>query len=324
MRRLPKIVRRAVIVVLIATIGQVVKAQDDVAFTNYWAFQSFYNPAAAGAEGMLNVRAAYRMEMAGFEDGGKTMLIQGDMPMFFLPGQRHGCGVGFLNDMIGLFSLKRIWLQYAYHLPIKKVNRLSFGANLVVMTDAFDGSKVELGEGSSSGGAVPTSSVSGFGFDLDLGLRFSHKDIWTVGASVTHVLGPSISLGDEKRYKIDFSPTIHVIGGHCLRFHRREFALRSSARVMSNMQSWRADITERLCYDGSKGKMYGGVTYSPTISVGMLFGIVFHGVSFGYSYEMYTGGIAIQNGTHELHIGYEYDLTNQKKGRNFHQSVRWL
>ncbi len=25
-----------------------VAAQDDVAFTNYWQFQSFYNPAAAG------------------------------------------------------------------------------------------------------------------------------------------------------------------------------------------------------------------------------------------------------------------------------------
>lgn len=317
------IVRKAAIVVLTATIGNAVKAQDDVSFTNYWAFESFYNPAAAGAEGLLNVRAAYRMEMVGFEDAGKTMLISGDMPMFFLPGQRHGCGVGFMNDMIGLFSLKRLWVQYAYHQPIKRVNRLSIGVNIVFLNDAFDGSKVDLG-GTGSSGVVPTSSVSGSGVDLDLGLRFSHKDIWYAGAAVTHVLSPSLGLGDEKRYKIDFSPVVNAMGGHCLRFHRKEFALRSSARVMSNLQSWRADVTARLCYDGEKGKMYGGFNYSPMVSVGFLFGIVFHGVSFGYSYEMYTSGISAQNGTHELHIGYQYDLSNIKKGKNFHQSVRWL
>ena len=61
------------------------EAQDDVAFTNHWNYQSFYNPAAAGRAGQLDVRAAYRMEMLGFEDAGQTMLIQGDLPMFFLP-----------------------------------------------------------------------------------------------------------------------------------------------------------------------------------------------------------------------------------------------
>ncbi|MEE1288780.1 MAG: type IX secretion system membrane protein PorP/SprF, partial [Bacteroidaceae bacterium] len=50
-------------------------AQDDVAFTNFWQFQSFYNPAAAGRSGMLDINGAYRMEMLGFEDAGQTMLI---------------------------------------------------------------------------------------------------------------------------------------------------------------------------------------------------------------------------------------------------------
>ena len=41
-------------------------AQDDVAFTNYWNFQSFYNPAAAGCSQMLDIKGAYRMQMLGF------------------------------------------------------------------------------------------------------------------------------------------------------------------------------------------------------------------------------------------------------------------
>jgi hypothetical protein len=92
----------------------------------------------------------------------------------------------------------------------------------------------------------------------------------------------------------------------------------------TDMQAWRADVTARLCYDGEKGRMYAGVNYSPMVSVALLLGITYHGVNFGYSYEMYTGGIAVQNGTHELHIGYQMELNLSKKGKNRHQSVRWL
>ena len=32
----------------------------------------------------------------------------------------------------------------------------------------------------------------------------------------------------------------------------------------------------------------------------------------------------IYNGTHEIHIGYQMELNLTKKGKNKHQSVRWL
>ena len=95
-----------ILVILMSTDYMV--AQDDVAFTNFWNFQSFYNPAAAGRSGQLDVKGIYRMEMAGFEDAGQTMLIQGDLPMFFVPkAERHGMGAGFMNDKIGFFSTKQ-------------------------------------------------------------------------------------------------------------------------------------------------------------------------------------------------------------------------
>ena len=70
--------------------------------------------------------------------------------------------------------------------------------------------------------------------------------------------------------------------------------------------------------------MYAGLGYSPTNSVTLYLGGNFHGVTLGYSYEMYTGAIAIGNGSHELFVGYQTDLNLFKKGRNRHQSVRIL
>ena len=281
------------------------EAQDDVAFTNHWNYQSFYNPAAAGRAGQLDVRAAYRMEMLGFEDAGQTMLIQGDLPMFFLPkAERHGIGAGFLNDKIGLFSIKRMWLQYAYHHPFGKKNILSIGVKLALLANSFNGADVDLGEGSSDE-YVPTSDVNGTGFDMDLGLRYERRDVWYAGVSVMHLKSPAVSMGEDKQFQIKTSPAIY-------------------AMFRTDLQGWRADVSGRLCYDGEKGKMYAGVNYSPTISVALLLGLTFHGVDIGYSYEMYTGGIAVQNGTHEISIGYKMELNLTKKGKNKHQSVRWL
>ena len=86
------------------------RAQYDVAFSNYWALQPFYNPAATGLDGMLNVQGAYSMQMVGFEDAPATMYVGADLPVFFL-SPNHGMGVAFLNDAAGVFSTKKISLQ---------------------------------------------------------------------------------------------------------------------------------------------------------------------------------------------------------------------
>ena len=299
-------------------------AQDDVAFTNFWNFQSFYNPAAAGRSGQLDVKGIYRMEMAGFEDAGQTMLIQGDLPMFFVPkAERHGMGAGFMDDKIGLFSTKRLWLQYAYHHPFGKKNILSAGVKFAMLSNGFDGSDVDLGEGSNDE-LVPSSNVTGTGFDLDFGLRFERKNLWYAGVSVMHLVSPKVNLGEEKQYQVRTSPTIYAGGGYAFKFKVPEFSLKTDAMVRTNLQSWRADVSGRLCYDGEKGKMYAGLNYSPMVSVALLLGITYQGVNVGYSYEMYTGGIAVQNGTHEIHISYLMELNLTKRGKNRHQSVRWL
>lgn len=318
------VMKRLLLILMMVVPRLWVMAQDDVAFTNFWQFQSFYNPAAAGRTGLLDINGAYRMEMLGFEDAGQTMLIQGDLPMFFMPkAERHGMGAGFLNDKIGLFSNKKMWVQYAYHHPFGKKNILSVGVRLALLSTAFKGSEVDLGEGSSDE-YVPTSDVNGTGFDLDFGLRFERRNLWYAGVSVTHLLSPTVSMGEDKQYQMKTAPTIYASGGHRLQFRQPEFSLRTAAMFRTDLQNWRADISGRLCYDGEKGKMYAGLSYSPMVSVALLLGLTFHGVNIGYSYEMYTGGISVQNGTHEIHIGYQMELNLTKKGKNRHQSVRWL
>ena len=296
------------------------KAQFDAAFTNSWALQSYFNPAAVGLDGLLNVKGVYSLQMVGFEDAPKTMLITADMPLFFL-GPKHGAGLGLYNDKAAIFSTQKIFLSYAFHQKLWG-GTMSVSVRPALLIEKTDGSKLDVID--TGDPAFTTSESKGQSIDLDFGLRYTYKKTWYVGASAMHVLGPTITIGDEKTHEISIDPVLYLTGGYRFRFRYPKYVLATDAILRTDLQSWRGDITARLEYNGEKHKLYGGVMYSPMNSVGLLIGYNFHGINIGYSYEAYTGGIGIQNGTHEIMIGYQTDLNLGKKGKNLHKSVRLL
>lgn len=295
-------------------------AQYDAAFANYWALRSYFNPAASGLDGLLNVQGVYSMQMTGFEQAPQTVLVTADLPLFFL-NPNHGAGVGFMNDKIGLFSNKKMYLQYAYHLPLWG-GRLSVGARVGFLDETFDGSKLVVND---TGDPVfATSQVDGKALDVDAGVRFSYKNLWYVGFSTMHVTGPTIKLGDDKVNEVEVGRLYYLTGGYNLHFRKPEYVLYTSAILRTDFQGWRGDVTARLAYDSEKFRIYAGLSYSPTVSVGVQVGTNFHGVQIGYAYDIFTGGIGILHGTHELILGYQIDLDRFKKGKNLHKSVRLL
>ena len=89
------------------------QAQYDVSFSHYFDMEPSFNAAAVGKSPKLNIAAAYAMQMAGFKRNPNTMYAGADA-QFLLMKQFHGAGVQFMNDQIGLFSHKRLALQYAF------------------------------------------------------------------------------------------------------------------------------------------------------------------------------------------------------------------
>lgn len=296
------------------------RAQYDVAFGHYWALQPYYNPAASGLSGQINVQLAYSMQMSGFKNAPATMYAGADLPLFFI-GPRHGAGVGFLNDEIGLFSNKELFLQYAYHQPLWG-GRLSVGVRASMLNDSFDGTKLDIID--SGDPAFATNEVNGNAFDLGAGLQYTYKNVWYAGLSTMHLAAPAINLGDDKMHQVKVNTALYATGGYTVRFRQPAYKLLTSAMLRTDMQAWRADVTARLAYDGSKHKLYGGLGYSPMNSVTVLLGMDFHGVNIGYSYEIYTSVIGALHGSHELLLSYQTDMNLFKKGKNRHKSVRLL
>ena len=276
-----------------------------------------FNPAAVGKEAKLNVAAAYALQMAGFEHNPNTMYAAADMSFYALKSY-HGAGVQFVSDNIGLFSHKRLGLQYAYQ-PQLLGGRLSLGAQLSMISENFDGSKLEVED--SSDPAFTTSSVNGTGFDISLGIYYKHRD-WYAGLSVLHLNSPTVELGEKNELSI--SSSYYLTGGYNIRLKNPFLTIQTSVLGRTDGVAYRADVSGRLLYTHEKRVMYAGLSYSPTNSVTVQIGGDIKGIRVGYSYEIYTSAISFGNGSHELFVGYQTELNLYKKGRNLHKSVRFL
>lgn len=292
-------------------------AQYDVSFSHFWDMESYYNPAAAGKENKLNIAAAYAMSFTGFENNPKSMYIGADMPIYFLK-KYHGVGVSLLNDQIGLFTHQKLALQYAYKQKLFG-GTLSIGLQLGFISEKFDGSKVDVED--SSDPALTKSDVNGSAMDLAAGIYYTHGS-WYVGVSAQHINAPLVELGETNELQID--RTIYLTGGYNIKLRNPFLTIHPSALIRTDGSSYRADIAGLLVYTNDKKMLYGGVAYSPSNSVTAHIGGLFHGVKIGYSYEIYTSGISLANGSHELFIGYQTTLNLYKKGKNKHKSVRLL
>jgi type IX secretion system PorP/SprF family membrane protein len=294
-----------------------VHAQYDPSFSHYWAVEPAYNPASVGKEEKMNVVIDYNMTLTGFENNPKTMYASVDMPFYFI-GAYHGVGAKFMSDKIGLFSHNTFAVQYAYKQKLFG-GTLSGGIQFSMLGENFDGSKLDLEVPGDN--AFSTSQVTGSGFDLGFGLYYKHRS-WYVGASALHLLAPTVELGETNELQIDRS--YYFTAGGNIRFKSPFLSIQPSVFGRSDGVGYRADITTRVTYTHEKRRMYAGVGYSPTNSVTLFLGGDLHGVSLGYSYEAYTNGVSLGNGSHELLIGYQTDVNLFKKGRNRHQSVRLL
>ena len=313
--------RRLMVAVVMAVVAWTgARAQWDVQFADYTTLKSFYNPAMAGTDGLLNVAAAYSMQFAGFDNAPKTIYAGADMPIYFLT-PRHGAGLSLLNDKFGMFSSQMFSLQYAYNFAFgkKKNHKIAIGVQPMVLSEKIDPSGLIFEDNTDP--AIPSSAVDGTAFDASVGVYYTCNKFWA-GASVMHLMAPLVEMGETNEIQVDRS--YYLMGGCNIKLKNTLITLAPSFMVQTDLQSWREDVQCKVYYEYEGRKFYAGIGYSPDISTTVLLGGNFHGIGLGYSYQMYTSGIEMVNGSHEIVLSYQTDLDLFKKGRNKHKSVRFL
>ena len=293
------------------------RAQYDPHFSHYYDMESAYNPAAVGKESKLNIVGAYAMSLAGFERNPRTFFVGADMPFYALNGY-HGAGLQLVNDQIGLFTHQQINVQYSYKMRLFE-GQLGIGLQVGFLNEKFNSSDLDVIDPGDE--VFSTSDVNGNHIDLAAGLYYSRRN-WYVGASLLHAMSPLIHLGERNELQVD--RTYYLTAGYNIKLRNPFLSIPVSVFGQSDGVAYRTDVTARLRYTNEKKIMYLGLGYSPTNSVTVLVGGSFHGINVGYSYEAFTNGISLGNGSHELFVGYQTDLNLYKKGKNKHKEDRLL
>lgn len=293
------------------------RAQYDPHFSHYYDMESAYNPAAVGKESKLNIVGAYAMSLAGFERNPRTFFVGADMPFYALNGY-HGAGLHLVNDQIGLFTHQQINVQYSYKMRLFE-GQLGIGLQVGFLNEKFNSSDLDVIDPGDE--VFSTSDVNGNHIDMAAGLYYSRRN-WYVGASLLHAMSPLIHLGERNELQVD--RTYYLTAGYNIKLRNPFLTIPVSVFGQSDGVAYRTDVTARLRYTNEKKIMYLGLGYSPTNSVTVLVGGSFHGINVGYSYEAFTNGISLGNGSHELFVGYQTDLNLYKKGKNKHKAVRLL
>lgn len=297
-----------------------VQAQFDVQFSQYWALTGYYNPAYAGQNDKLNIYGTYSMQLLGFTNAPKSMYFGADMPFKFL-NKRHGVGIGFFNEGIGLFRNQRFWAQYSYKLKLFGGN-LGIGVQIGALNISFDPADINLGnETDTNDPAFPSSQADGLGLDVDAGLYYTHK-LFYAGFSATHLNAPTVRLGDNNEIKID--PTLYFTAGCNIKTKNPLISIQPSILLKTDMVSTKVDLTGRVFYKWNEKTFYAGLSYSPTSSIAILLGTQIKNVNIGYAYDMFTSKIGAGSGSHDLFVSYSMDMNFFGKSKNKHKSIRIL
>lgn len=305
--------------VLLAGLAQVAKAQYDVHFSNYWDLRSYYNPASSGDNDRINIKGTYSMQLLGYDNAPKSMYFGGDLP-FKMFNKKHGAGVGFFSETIGMFTNQNFWVQYAFKQPIGK-GVLSAGVKVGALTVAFDPEGIILGDENVDDPAFPTSKVDGMSVDLGAGIYYSHPLFW-VGASASHLTSPSVELGESGDFRV--SPVFYFMSGGNIKTKNPLISIQPSLLLETDFVAYRCDITARVTYSNNGRAFYGGIGYSPMTSVSFMFGAKIKDFTLGYAYDMYTSNVGLGSGSHDIVLGYSFEMNFSKKGKNKHKSIRIL
>ncbi|MDR0995468.1 MAG: PorP/SprF family type IX secretion system membrane protein [Tannerella sp.] len=312
----------ALLLLLSAFAALPARAQWDAWFSRYDLAMGYYNPGYAGVNGDLEVTALMKQQWIGIPRAGRPFLGQADLPLT-LSNTKLGIGALLFTEPIGLFNNTLVALQLAYKHKLFG-GMLSLGLQPGFASTSFDGTKVDLIGGKSpdhvaEDDAIPTTSVSGTTFDLSAGLYYTRKQFY-FGLASMHLMEPQMEL-DENIYTY-IPRSYNLTAGYNIQIKHTLFELRPSAFMMTDGQSFLADITGRVAYN----KLFNfGISWRVNTSLVFLLGATIGNVEVGYAYDLPTSPLLRgSSGSHEVVLRYRINLDKGKNGNYKHKSVRIL
>ena len=115
---------KKIIILAALVITNLVNAQQDPQFTQYFDNFLHVNPAYAGSSGMLSATAIHREQWVGFAGNLRSTTMSLHTPLNY---RSVGLGLTAVNDMIGPIHQTAVYADFSYTLKLGKTARLALG-----------------------------------------------------------------------------------------------------------------------------------------------------------------------------------------------------
>lgn len=132
-------------------------AQQRAQYSQYALNQFILNPAVAGTQDYVDIKAGYRSQWVGLEDAPATLYLSAQMPIGKEFGNSHnhhrgehkawhGIGTYLYNDVTGPTSRSGFYGAYSFNIPLSKKVRMSTGIYVGAQSYKVDGTELALGD----------------------------------------------------------------------------------------------------------------------------------------------------------------------------------
>ncbi|GAB3560169.1 hypothetical protein GCM10027577_53950 [Spirosoma fluminis] len=277
----------------------------------------YYNPAAAGSEGVSRLQITQRTQYLGYQTVGNndpggaqsSQLLSFNMPLAKIRG---GIGIYALNDKFGPTINQAVQIAYAYRMTLKS-GTLALGIQAGLFNRGIDFGQLRPGEPGDP--LIPTGRISQFKPDLSAGVYYNTTDYW-VGLSMTHlnratynfITDRSIEPSNSKAYltagyRLGIGYDIDVQPSILIQYSTVE-GLKGSAATLNLVAT----------YDN---RIWGGVGYRLKDAVMATAGINLmrnNALRVGYSLDITAGGAQVKSPTsHEILLAYAFPAPDARK-----------
>lgn len=175
-----------------------VRAQQEPQLSMYMFNPIYYNPAAAGSEGVSRIQLTQRTQYLGYQAIGSndegvqnTQLISFNMPLSRI---KSGIGIYAFNDKLAATNNQSVQVSYAYRLALKD-GTLALGVQAGLFNKGYDYGQFRPGQPGDP--LIPTGRISQAKPDVGVGVYYNTIDYW-VGLSVNHLNRASYVLGTDR------------------------------------------------------------------------------------------------------------------------------
>lgn len=293
------------------------RAQQDPQFSLYMYNPLYYNPAAAGSEGVTRLQITHRTQYLAYQptiagDGGaqSTQLLSFNMPLTNIKG---GIGVHAFNDKLGANLNQAVQVSYAYRMALKS-GTLALGVQAGMYNRGINYGELFRARDPNDPN-IPTQQVSQARPDFSAGVYYNTTDYW-FGASVTHLNAAKYSfITDRSTDPLD--RTVNVTAGYRLGIGY-DLDVHPSVLVQYSTTGRvkASTITANLIgtYDN---RIWAGLGYrlgdAAMATVGINFGRN-NALRAGYSADIVVGGSQIKSLTsHEVLLAYALPAPDARK-----------